>query len=150
MASTPWSMFSPFSQAIERFIYEPTTNWSRFISPQVNFNYNPQDEGIEAHVLGKVGSYGSQISTLIDMVELMRRRIDDGSWPTDAKAEKAIGEFDALRTKAERAVDEYRGRMTADDIVNAAEALAKREPDSVDALRARLAKLLADKAPPGA
>lgn len=137
MPDSPWSLFSPFSQTFGKFVNEPITSWQRFFNPQLVFNYNPQDEPVEAHVLSRVGSYGSQISTLIDMIDLLQRRLlpAEGLEGADLETLKA---FDALRDTANQAVDEFRGRVSADDIVTAAKALRKRDPGGAQALRERL------------
>jgi len=141
MADSPWSMFSPFSQTFGRFLYDPVTNWQRFFNPQVVFNYNPQDQGVEAHVLERVGSYGSQLSTLIGAIQALKDRIDTGGW--DDAGAKSMAEFAALRTTAGKAVEEYRGQIGADEIVKAAQALKARDPDAARALRERLEAALA-------
>lgn len=140
---TDW--FSPFSQTIGKFLYDPVTNWQHFFNPQVIFNYNPQDQPVEAHVLAKVGSYGSQISTLIDVVDILQRELIQRLPPRAdlTKADlKALKEFDRLRDVAKQAVDEFRGRITADDIVKAAKDLKEREPTKVEKLREDLDKAL--------
>jgi len=141
MADSPWSMLSPFSQTFGRFLYDPVTNWQRFFNPQVVFNYNPQDQGVEAHVLERVGSYGSQLSTLIDAIQALKDRIELGAWSETGA--NAMTEFEALRSSAEKAVGEYRGQIGADEIVSAAKALKARDPDGAMALRERLDAALA-------
>jgi hypothetical protein len=136
MSDMPWSWLSPFSQTFDKFVNNPVTNWGRFFNPQMIFNYNPEDAPIEAHVLSKVGSYGSQISTLLDMVAVLRRRL-----PTEALDERdaqSVKAFDDLCDTAQKAVDEFRGAMTADDIIAAARAFQKRDPAGAERLRDRL------------
>jgi hypothetical protein len=116
---SPWSLLSPFQQTFEKFWNVPITNWGRFFNPQVVFNYNPDDIGIESHVLGRVGSYGSQLSTLIDAVNVMRERLDATS--LDPGQRVAIERFDRLRVDSERAVSEYRGTDPEDLIRRLAE-----------------------------
>lgn len=137
MVDSPWSLFSPFSQTFGKFVNEPVTSWQRFFNPQVVFNYNPQDEPIEAHVLSRVGSYGSQISTIIDAIDILQRRLLPRDEVDGADLE-ALTAFDALRDSASQAVDEFRGRVSADDIVSAAKALRQRDPGGAKALRERL------------
>lgn len=136
MADSPWSLFSPWSQTFGKFVNEPITNWQRFFNPQVVFNYNPQDEPVEAHVLSRVGSYGSQISTLIDVIDVLQRTVSrDKMKGADLKALEA---FDTLRDSANQAVDEFRGRVSANDIVEAAKGLKRRDPSGAKDLRNRL------------
>jgi hypothetical protein len=51
---------------------------------------------------------------------------------------KALQAFDALRDSANQAVDEFRGRVSANDIVEAAKALKHRDPSGAKDLRSRL------------
>jgi len=91
MSDMPWSWLSPFSQTFDKFVNNPVTNWGRFFNPQMIFNYNPEDAPIEAHVLSKVGSYGSQISTLLDMVAVLPAACQimrPGYAPTRAESSK--------------------------------------------------------------
>lgn len=137
--------FSPFSQTIGKFLYDPVTNWQRFFNPQFIFNYNPQDEPVEVHVLSKVGSYGSQIGTLVDVVDILQRNLiqRDPARPDLTEADqKALKEFDRIRDTAKQAVDEFRGRVTAADIVEAAKTLKKRDPAGAEKLRTELDKAL--------
>ena len=143
MSESPWSLFSPFSQTFGRFVNNPVTDWHRFYSPQVIFNYNPEDEPVEAHVLSKVGSYGSQLSTLIDVIEILLGRLDKKRL-TDAQT-KALDEFAELRVRSDLAVDEARGLSTPDAIADAVESLVKRHPDKLPELKTKLDELLAAK-----
>lgn len=140
MPATPWSLLSPFTQTIGRFVNNPVTDWQRFYSPQVIFNYNPEDEPVEAHVLSKVGSYGSQLSTLIDVIDVLVTRMGAKGLTDDQK--DAVKAFTELREKADKAVDEARGLATPEAIVEAVEALAKRHPDQLPELKTKLAEAL--------
>jgi hypothetical protein len=139
MDSFPWSLFSPWSQTIGKFVNDPVTNWQDFFNPQVTFNYNPQDVPIEAHVLSKVGSYGSQLSTLIDVIDVLQKHIVRDA-ATPAADLKALIAFDKLRNTAQVAVDQFRALAlpTADDIVGATKALKERDPGGAQNLRERL------------
>jgi sensor domain CHASE-containing protein len=136
MASAPASLFSPFSETIGKFLYDPITSWQHFFNPQFIFNYNPQDEGVETHVLDQVGSYGSQLSTLIDAIEALRAQFERiGHW--DAEASASFAEFETLRQKAAQAVADYR-KATPDDIVAAVQTLKKSDSAGFADLRAKL------------
>ena len=100
MPATPWSLFSPFTQTIGRFVNNPVTDWQRFYSPQVIFNYNPEDEPVEAHVLSKVGSYGSQLSTLIDVIDVLVTKMGAKSLTDEQK--EAVKAFTDLRARPTR------------------------------------------------
>lgn len=136
MADSPWSLFSPFAQTFGRFYNSPDTNWSHFFNPQVIFNANPGDQAIESHVLSKVGSYGSQISTLIDAIAVLSTTLDRTK--LDPEQATAMASFDKLEADAQKAVDEYRAAITPDDIVAAATALHKSDKTAAAALLGRL------------
>lgn len=75
MKKKPISLFSAFQQSIGEFLYDPTTNWQHFFSPQFGvfnqFTGNPEDEEVEGAVLERVGSYGSQLSTILEAVHVL-------------------------------------------------------------------------------
>lgn len=134
--STPVAApFSPFQQIFEKFWNMPITSWQRFFNPQVVFNYNPQDEGVEYHVLQRVGSYGSQLSTLIHALQVLREGLDDSALNPAQRG--AIAEFDRLRAESGRAVAEYRG-VDADQLRAGLAALRQRDPAAYAALKAEL------------
>lgn len=142
MLDSPLSFWTaPFTQAAEWFRYSPATNWQHAFSPSFNFNYNPEDEPIEAHVLSKVGSYGSQLSTLIDVIDILTAGLDRTGLSKEQV--KALAEFDKLRERSGEAVDEARGLKTPQSIADAVGALAKRHPDRLPELREKLAEVLA-------
>ena len=136
-APTPVSFLSPFQQMIERFWYEPVTTWSRLFNPQFIFNYNPEDEDIERHVLSRVGSYGSQLGTLIDTIEVLREQLPAGT-VLDPVDQSALDEFDRLRAEAERAKADFRGHDPAQLIRTLAE-LKDRDPEGFAKVRAAFA-----------
>ena len=127
--------FSPFQQIFDNFWNMPITSWQRFFNPQVVFNYNPEDEGVEYHVLQRVGSYGSQLSTVINTLQVLREELDETA--LDPGQRYAIAEFDRLRSEAERAVAEYRG-VDADQLRAGLMALKQRDPAAYAALKAEL------------
>lgn len=146
MTTLPWAMFSPFSETIGKFLYNPTTNWQGAFSPSVVFNANPQDGPIEAHILSQVGSYGKQLGTLISMIDMLRLHegVDDAKLPADQA--KALQDFIAMKNAATQAADEFRGRLGADEIVEAAKAFQTNKPaDETAALRKKLEQLLGGK-----
>jgi len=142
----PFNMFSPFSQAIDKFLYDPVTSWQGAFSPSIVFNANPQDAPIEAHVLSKTGSYGKQLGVVIHTLDVLQSRLDRKGLDGDEVA--ALEAFDKLRDSATAAAEEFRGGVTADQIVDLAETYRKRHgPGDLEALRARLDKLLAESEP---
>ena len=134
------SFFSPFRQTVDHFWNMPITNWSRFFNPQFTLNYN--DVGVENHVLSQVGSYGSQLSTLIDMMEILRKNLPEN---LTAQQTVAVKEFDRLRDDSKRAVAEYRSggdAVQGDQILALLEKLKSDDRDEFDALKKKIAQLI--------
>jgi hypothetical protein len=134
------SFFSPFRQTVDHFWNMPVTNWGRFFNPQFTLNYN--DVGVENHVLSQVGSYGSQLSTLIDIIAVLRKDL-----PEDLSAQQkcAVKEFDRLCEDSKRAVVEYRGgtgSMQGDQILALLEKLKSDDKDEFDSIRKKIAQLI--------
>lgn len=139
----PFSLFSPFEQAIDHFIYKPVTNWQHFFNPQFTFNYNPEDQDIEQHVLDRVGSYGSQLSTLIDMIALIRTRLLDESQLSDEQR-RVVREFEKLDAKSKLAVADFRGKRksnSAQTILDDIKDLQENDTAEFDNLKKALAEL---------
>ena len=137
MAPFPFNMFSPFSQAIDKFLYDPVTNWQGAFSPSIVFNANPQDAPIEAHVLSQTGSYGKQLGVLIAAVDVLQTKLDRAGLAPDQAG--ALAAFDKLRDDATAAAADYRSRISADQLAELATTFAKHhDPDEVAALRKRL------------
>jgi hypothetical protein len=137
------SLFSPFQQVFDNFWNMPVTSWQRFFNPQFVFNYNPDDEGVEYHVLQRVGSYGSQLSTLIEMMCLLRRTALDEA-KLDPAQKLVVAEFDRLHAESKRAVAEYRGENQSVDVDQALallQALKQKDPTAYAALKTKLAAL---------
>jgi hypothetical protein len=93
-----------FSQRFRDFINDPITNWSRFISPSVNFGVNIEDAPVEEQVLNGVGSYGKQINRINDALTVLLLRLDRQSL-TPLEAE-AVRQFESMAARA----DEYSSR----------------------------------------
>lgn len=133
------SLFSPFQQVFDNFWNMPVTSWQRFFNPQFVFNYNPEDEGVEYHVLQRVGSYGSQLSTLIDMLDLLRATALDESG-LDPAQRATVAEFERLKSESARAVQEYRGGDAVDtaEVLGYVANLRRTDADAYRTLRAQL------------
>jgi hypothetical protein len=137
MSAFPFNLFSPFSQTVGRFLYDPTTNWQGAFSPSIVFNANPQDAPLEANVLSKVGSYGKQLGVLIRVIDLLQSRLDPSSLDPDETA--AIKAFEDLRDGATAAAEAFRSQVSASDIVELAKAYrAHQSPYAVQSLRESL------------
>jgi hypothetical protein len=122
MTASPFNMFSPFSQSIGRFLYDPVTSWQGAFSPSFVFNNNPQDAPIEAHVLAEVGSYGKQLGVLIRVVDLLQKTVDRAGLGEEQLA--ALKAFETLRDEATEAAKEFRSRVSAEDILDLARAFS--------------------------
>jgi hypothetical protein len=138
----PFNMFSPFSQAIDRFLYDPVTNWQGAFSPSIVFNANPQDAPIEAHVLSKTGSYGHQLGVLISAVDVLASKLDRAGLSAEQTA--ALKAFDTLRDDATKAAKDFRSQVSADQVVGLASTFKQgHSAGEVEDLRGKLDELLA-------
>lgn len=142
MGSPLDSFFSPFRQSVDHFWNMPITNWNHFFNPQFVLNY--KDVDVENHVLSQVGSYGSQLSTLIGMIDLLRKDL-----PTDLNAQQklAVKEFDRLREDSQRAVADYRGDpdpalTDGDHMVALLEKFKSENKDEFEAVKKQIAQLI--------
>ena len=73
MSTASFPLLDAFTQQLRDFNYNAVTNWSRFfnISPAISlFTYNAGDEEVEQKVIDHVGSYGSQLSRILKMLDL--------------------------------------------------------------------------------
>lgn len=133
------SLFSPFQQVFDHFWNIPITSWQRFFNPQMVFNYNPQDEGVEYHVLQRVGSYGHQLSIILSMLELLRRSLPEQQ-SLDESQRATLDAFEQLRADSQRAVAEYRGEYPPDatQLLAGLRDLRERNPAAYAELQAKL------------
>ncbi len=91
------------------FVYFPTTNWQRAFSPSVYFGCNVEDAGVEQHVVDKVGSYGSQINRILDVLSVLVSRMDRASLTPDQQ--DFVRRFELLAAQADQASAEYQGKQ---------------------------------------
>ena len=117
----------------EDFVYFPTTNWQRTFSPQINFGCNLQDQDTEQHVLNEVGSYGYQLSRIIDVLHALVARVPSGE--LTPQEQQDIAGFCDMAQQVDAAVEEKQGPahrgVTAGDIANLTsglQALAHTDP----------------------
>jgi hypothetical protein len=112
--SFPW--LDAFTQNLRDFTYYPVTNWSRFfnITPSLSlFTYNAGDEEVEQQVIDHVGSYGSQLSTILKMLDVLNRQVTPaGLDKTDQATEQ---EFNKLFQDSRAAVANYKGELGQGD-----------------------------------
>lgn len=132
------------------FLINPQTNWERFFNPQLFISYNSGDAPIENHVLSRVGSYGRQLGTLLDAVEVLTARLPTaGLTPAERAAVDALIE---LRADVERAKADFRGepvraavsRADVDRLVGQLADLERTDPDAHRDLVGRIRQALGD------
>ena len=77
----------------------------------VTINWNSGDADIEQHVLGEVGSYGLQISRILDAVDLLVSELDLSRLTPEQQ--RIVVRLEDLAHSANQAVNEFRGRTEA-------------------------------------
>ena len=130
------------------FLVNPQTNWARFFNPQLVISYNSADAPIENHVLGRVGSYGKQLGTLLDVVEVLAARLPDDLTPAE---QRAVDALTRLRGDVESAKAEFRGepadssltRSDVDRLLDQLEDLRHTDPKAHRSLTDTLRRALA-------
>jgi hypothetical protein len=112
---------SPYDVMLKGFIntyVEPVTNWTRAFSPTMYFGCNVEDISTEQHVLNSVGSYGSQINRIIDVVSLLLPTLKTMKLTDRQRTD--IENFERLAKQADEASSTYRGRsprsITLDEV----------------------------------
>lgn len=87
-----------------------TVNWQRQFSPTINFGYNVHDVNVEQHVLDEVGSYGSQLNRIIDLLSVLLPRVIDAKQRQSlTPAERSMVEkFEDLARRADTAAAAYK------------------------------------------
>ncbi|EDY80585.1 hypothetical protein VDG1235_199 [Verrucomicrobiia bacterium DG1235] len=95
--------------------YNPWTSFQKFfnINPNIDIDFfgsNTEDAPIEQHVLNEIGSYGKQLSTVIEMLNVVAQEQDLSSHSAtlDDKQKTAVENFDMLREKRRKAVANYK------------------------------------------
>lgn len=87
------------------FVYFPTTNWQRALSPTFNFGCNIQDADVEEHVLSEVGSYGSQINRILDVLSVLVANLDRSALTPQER--HFVEKFERLAADADAAAAKY-------------------------------------------
>ncbi len=151
--STPpvpaWPFQKMFEDLAYKFVYFPTTNWQRAFSPQINFGCNLEDQDIEQHVLNEVGSYGYQLSRIIDVLNALVARVPAGELTPQEQLD--IAGFQDMVRRVDAALEEKQGPanrgVTAGDVANLTsglQALAQTDPAQYRALLDQLHAALPD------
>lgn len=128
---------SYYDEVLKGFVntyVNPITNWTRAFSPTMYFGCNVEDISTEQHVLNSVGSYGSQINRIIDVVSLLMPTLKGMTLSDDQR--KAIEDFEELARQADEASSSFRNKPPrnlsldqVDEFVERLERLAKTEPE---------------------
>ena len=93
----------PFANFLRYWDYRPSTQWFEHF---ITVNWNSGDADIEQHVLGKVGSYGSQLSRILAAVDLLVGKLDLSALPPEQQ--KIVVRLQDVASEARGAVTEYR------------------------------------------
>ena len=136
------------------FLINPQTSWTRFFNPQLFISVNSSDAPIENHVLSRVGSYGKQLGTMLDAVEVLVARLSTDELTSSERA--AIDALTELRDDVEDAKAEFRGepapatlsRSDVDRMLDRLDDLRRADPRAHRTLTDQLRRGL-DAQPPG-
>ncbi len=149
MASDTATTNDPFSQLFSQFLrvwnYRPVTSWRDFFNPQFIINSNTGDVGVENDVLATVGSYGKQLGTIMDALQVVisASKLDD-LLPAD---QQALDCFQSLRKDVDAVVARNRpnrdhGLTEAEvaEFLDRLQALGRADPSAARALGEQLSK----------
>ena len=115
------SFLSPFTNFLRAWDYRPVTSWFEHF---ITINWNAQDAEIERHVLGEVGSYGHQLSRILDAVDLLVGELDLARLTPEQQ--RIVVRLEDLARSTRRSVNEYRGRPDQPDGTTPADELLPR------------------------
>lgn len=105
--------FEAFTQKFRNFVYYPTTVWTDFwhdfIHPTFYFGCNVQDARTENDVLHDVGSYGSQINRILNVLDMIVDRDFPEVDELTAEERHAIAELRDLHERADAAARRSQG-----------------------------------------
>jgi hypothetical protein len=139
----PFDLFSPFKY----FNVAPVTDWERFINPQFNVTVNQGDAAVENHVLAVAGSYGKQIGSIQEVLDILLAQVPAGRL-TAAQA-RSVEKYQELRASVVAAVEAAKPAVAAtagkEDVETWLDRLAElrdSDPDRFDRLAARIQKFL--------
>jgi hypothetical protein len=104
---TPLSFYEDFLKNF-LFVFFPTTNWQHALSPALYFGCNVEDAPVEQHVLDEVGSYGSQINRMLDVLTVLVAKLDPKS--LTAEQQDFVRRFEELASQADAAAASFQGK----------------------------------------
>ena len=96
----------PFATFMKNWDYRPVTSWFEHF---ITINWNSQDADVERHVLSEVGSYGLQLSRILDAVDLLVSELDLSRLTPEQQ--RIVVRLEDLARSADRAVNDFRGRV---------------------------------------
>lgn len=128
---------NPYDEMLRGFVntyVQPITNWTRAFSPTMYFGCNVEDVTTEQHVLNTVGSYGSQINRIIDVVSLLVTSLKGITLTNEERG--AIEDFEKLARQADEASSSFQNKPPrdinleqVDEFVTRLNRLAKTDPE---------------------
>jgi hypothetical protein len=116
MSTASFPLLDAFTQQLRDFNYDPVTTWSRLfnIAPAMSiFTYNAGDQAVEQHVIDHVGSYGSQLSTILKMLDLLNRHVELTGF--DKSDQNVLDDFNELFRNSRAAVAKHKGELGEGD-----------------------------------
>ncbi len=139
MATGTSTTDDPLSQLFSQFLrvwnYRPVTSWRDFFNPQFIINANTGDAAVENDVLATVGSYGKQLGTIMDALDVVvsASKFDD-LLPAD---QRALDRFRSLRENVDAVVARNRPNRDRDvteaevaDFLDCVRALGREDPSA--------------------
>jgi hypothetical protein len=120
------ALLDAFTQQLRDFNYNAVTNWSRFfnVAPAMSlFTNNVGDQAVEQHVIDHVGSYGSQLSRILKMLNLLNRHIELTG--LDKSDQEVLDDFNELFRNSRAAVAKHKGELGKGDEMLVADYLKK-------------------------
>ena len=96
----------PFADFLRYWDFRPSTTWFQHF---ITINNNAGDAGLEATVLGEVGSYGYQLSRIIDAVQVIVDQLEksQGLGDLSADQEQSLANLRQLAKDVDASVNGY-------------------------------------------
>ena len=151
MTTSPATTEDPFSQLFSQFLrvwnYSPDTSWKDFFNPQFIINSNTSDAPVENDVLASVGSYGKQLGTIMDALNVVisASKFDD-LLPADRRA---LDRFRSLRKDVAGVVVRHRPKSDHElteaevaDFLERLRELEREEPATARSVYEQLSKVV--------
>jgi hypothetical protein len=103
-----WIQF-PFTNFLRTWNFVPRTQW---LDHFITINNNGNDAPVEQHVLTEVGSYGKQLSEILDALEVLIAHVDKMK-PFESDELGAIDVLKKLHIDTKQAVARFRNNPAA-------------------------------------